>query len=86
MDLRELLYDNRDKIGIKNNVSYGDLVKLEDLIKEWNGSLDVKEDDIGKLVEISIKMRTLLEECRMNKLPLKLSKRIDELLEEIDYL
>jgi len=89
MDLREYLYNNRDQFGIKKDASYGDLVNLEESIRKWyeenNKEVDMGED-IAKLVDLSILMRILLEECRMNKLPLSLSNRIDDVLKEIDYL
>jgi len=89
MDLREYLYDNRNQFGIKEDASYGDLVNLEESIRKWYGENNEQVnmgEDIAKLVDLSILMRILLEECRMNKLPLSLSNRIDEVLKEIDYL
>ena len=89
MELREHLYQNRNKLGIRDDVSYGDLVDLEDTVKKWYGEdkkNDNTDEDIIKLVDLSILMRILLEECKMSKLPLELSKRIDDVLKEIDYL
>jgi len=42
--------------------------------------------DIYNLIEISIKMRNLLQECRKVKLPISIAKKIDDILKEIDYL
>lgn len=90
MELREYLYDNRNQLGIKDDVSYGDLLKLEENVKKWYGDKEENPiemgEDISKLVDISMKMRILLEECRTNRLPLALSSSIDDLLKEIDYL
>ena len=91
MELGDFLYNNRNDLGIKDNASYGDIVKLEESIRKWYGDnepdkVENSDEDIVKLVDLSILMKILLEECRMNKLPLTLSKRIDELLKEIDYL
>jgi len=87
MDLKKFLYDNKIKFGIKDNISFGELAELESLIKNWNiDQTNINKDDINNLIQISISMTHLLEKCRLNKLPLKLSKEIDNLLEKIKEL
>lgn len=42
------------------------------------------ENDIASLVKISMRMRSLLEACRSQSLPIDLAKEIDKVLREIE--
>jgi len=87
MDLKEYIFKNVDKIGLSENISYSSLLKLEELILEWDKQkTGVDEKDIKKLLDISLKMKELLEKCRQQKLPVPLAQKIDDLLKEINYL
>jgi len=88
MDLKDVLYDKRDEFGIKD-ITIDELSRIINFIKIWDNPKEdekILNNDIVKLVDISMKMKNLLEECRLNKLPIKLSKKIDDILEEIEYL
>ena len=87
MNIEDILYDKRLRFGFRDDVSINDLRKLLDFVKIMDDNkICIDNKDIIKLVDISLKMKLLLTRCRNNKLPLDLSRDIDNLLKEIDYL
>jgi len=42
------------------------------------------ENDIAQLLQISMKMKALLEACRAQSLPLELGRQIDKVIAEIE--
>lgn len=86
-DLKDLIYNKRKKIGLKEDISFNEIINLETFIKEQSeNNNSINEKDIKILVDTSIKMKELLEECRKNKLPIKLADKIDNILSEINHL
>lgn len=85
MDIKDLIYNNKDKIGLKQNISFKEIIELENFIKNITFDNNINKD-IEKVVKISIEMSNLLLECRKHKLPIKLAEKIDNLLNEINNL
>jgi hypothetical protein len=85
MDIKDLIYNNKDKIGLKQNISFKEIIELENFIKNITSDNNINKD-IEKVVKISIEMTNLLLECRKHKLPIKLAEKIDNLLNEINNL
>lgn len=86
-NLKDVIYNNREKIGLKEDISFNEIINLENLIKEQTeNDKSIKEEDIKLLVKTSMEMKELLEECRKNKLPIKLADKIDNILNKINHL
>lgn len=59
--------------------------KLKDELNSSGKKLDKSmERDIQVLLQISMKMKNLLEACREQTLPLELGRQIDKVLKEIE--
>jgi hypothetical protein len=91
MSLLDEIYKNRKDIGLKKNVSFDEMKRLDILIEDYyiNNTKNTNtpiDKDIKKMVDLSIKMTDLLNKCRQEKLPIGLAKEIDNLLNEIKYL
>lgn len=89
MDIKNLIYDNKDKIGLKKDISFKEILELEDFIKNissLSSSNNTINNDIEQMIKFSIEMTNLLIECRKHKLPIKLAEKIDNLLNEINRL
>jgi len=86
MNFIDILYKHKDQIGIKSDVTYGELLELIKIINDNNIVDKDNSKDIKVLIDISMEMTNLLKECRKNKLPLSLSKHIDNILEKIEEL
>ena len=86
MELKDILYNKRKEIGIRDDVTDNELITLISIVKVEENISETLKKDVTKLVEISMKMKNLLEECRRIKLPISVAKKIDEVLKEIEYL
>lgn len=84
--LKDILYNKKNEIGLKDDISFGELIKLEEIVEKYFKENNLSKDDIKKLVDISMEMKNLLEKCKFNKLPIKLAKEIDDLLEKLKYM
>ncbi len=88
MDFKDYIYKNRELIGLSNDITYDKLVNLENMSKQFfenKNSIQV-EKDIKELIRISTIMRSLLIECRENRLPIDLAKKIDNILRDAKNL
>lgn len=56
----------------------------EQLILQPSKMTPEMEKDIASLIKISMRMKTLLEACRSQALPLELAKEIDKIIKEIE--
>lgn len=86
METKDILYDKRNEIGIRDDVTDDELIKLINIVMVEENISETLKKDVAKLVEMSMKMRSLLQECRGIKLPISIAKKIDEVLKEIEYL
>jgi len=64
-------------------------IENQKLKEQLNSQLNNKispemENDIASLVKISMRMRSLLEACRSQSLPIDLAREIDRVLKEIE--